>query len=146
MIDAAGTRDGDPWRGEVVPGAVHFYGDPVNSGPSAACGWMHLRAVLGDEFVPADDSARARQCPRCAALVADGKGFRDLPDPYGYRSPFWEAHLRFRFDGSLTVKECSLRDFHNGPHRARDWGEWEVGVDDYVPSLGEVGNRITKAS
>jgi hypothetical protein len=39
-IDAAGTWDGDPWSGEVVPSAVHFYGGPINSGPFAACGYV----------------------------------------------------------------------------------------------------------
>lgn len=32
-IDAAGTQDGDPWHGAVVPGAVHFYGGSIGSGP-----------------------------------------------------------------------------------------------------------------
>lgn len=144
-IDAAGTRDGDPWGGEVVPGAVHFFGGPMDSGPTAACGWMHMRAVLGEEFVPADDPARENQCPRCAAIAADGKGFRNPPDPY-YRSFFCERYLRVRIDGVVTVKDCSLRDLHDGPHRARDGAEWEIGGDDYVPAPAEVGRHITKAS
>jgi hypothetical protein len=73
-IDAAGTREGDPWHGDVVPGAVHFYYGPMKSGPPAACGCVKVRAVLGDEFVPADDPGTAGQCPRCAAAVAEGRG------------------------------------------------------------------------
>ena len=46
-MDLVGTWDGDPWNGNVVPGAVHFFGAPMNSGPSAACGRAHMRAVLG---------------------------------------------------------------------------------------------------
>ena len=83
-IDAAGTEDGDPWRGEVVPGDVHFYGGPMSSGPFAACGIARVRAVLGDESVPVDDPYIAGQCARCAAAVNEGKGFRTPPsDPYG---------------------------------------------------------------
>lgn len=145
-IDAAGTNDGDPWSGEVVPGAVHFYGKAINSGPPAACGWAHMRAVLGDEFVPADDPARANQCPRCAMAVAEGKGFRDPPHEREHRSYFCEAYLRVRIDGKVTVKDCSLRDFHNGPHRARDGAEWDAGIDDYAPAPDEVGRRVTGAS
>lgn len=144
-IDAAGTRDGDPWAGEIVPGAVHFFGGPMNSGPTAACGWMHMRAVLGDEFVPADDPERENQCPRCAAIVADGKGFRNPPQPY-FRSIFCERYLRMRIDGVVTVKDCSLRDRHDGPHRARDGAEWGIGADDYAPAPDEVGRNITTAS
>lgn len=144
-IDAAGTRDGDPWVGEIVPGAVHFFGGPMNSGPTAACGWMHMRAVLGDEFVPADNPERENQCPRCAAIVAAGNGFRNPPEPY-FRSIFCESYLRLRIDGVVTVKDCSLRDFHGGPHRARDGAEWEIGADDYAPARNEVGRNITKAS
>jgi hypothetical protein len=47
-IDAAGTNDGDPWTGEAVSGAVYFYDGSINSGPPAACGWVHMRAVLSD--------------------------------------------------------------------------------------------------
>lgn len=66
-IDLVGTWDGDRWQGEVVPGAIHFFGGPMNSGPTAACGRSHVRAVLGDEFVPdKDDPQAAGQCPRCA--------------------------------------------------------------------------------
>ena len=144
-IDAVGTLDGDPWRGEVVPGDVHFFDGPINSGPSAACGRAHMRAVLGDEFVPADHPMSAAQCPCCAALVADGKGFRNPPDPY-HRSYFCEAYLRVRIDGAVTVKDCSLRDFHKGAHRARDGAGWDFGVGDYVPVPDEVGRSITKAS
>jgi hypothetical protein len=145
-IDAAGTHDGDPWSGEVVPGAVYFFGGPIGSGPPAACGWVRVRAVLGDEFVPADDPRSASQCPRCAAAVAEGNGFRTPPSERPYRSYSCEAYLRLRIDGRVTVKDCSLRDFHDGPHRARDAAEWDIGVDDYVPSPDEVGRRITKAS
>lgn len=144
-IDAAGTNDGDPWR-EVVPGAVHFFGGAMNSGPPAACGWQHMRAVLGDEFVPADDPVRSNQCPRCAAVVADGKGFRTPPHEREHRSYFCDVCLRIRIDGSVTVKDCSRRDFHNGPHRARDGAEWDIGVDDHVPASDEVGRDIAKAS
>ena len=49
-------------------------------------------------------------------------------------------------DGDVTVKDCSLRDFHDGSHRARDGAQWDAGVDDYVPSPHEIGSRITKAS
>lgn len=145
-IDATGTNDGDPWSGEVVPGAVYFYDGSINSGPPAACGWVHMRAVLGDEFVPADDPGRANQCPRCVAVVAAGDGFREPPHERGYRSYFCEAYLRVRVDGRVTVKDCSLRDFHDGPHRARDGAEWDVGIDDYAPSPDEVGRSVTEAS
>jgi hypothetical protein len=73
-IDTAGTQDGDPWDGEIAPGRVHFYGGSIHSGPRAACGYAHMRAVLGDEFVPADDPTGAGQCSRCAAVVAAGRG------------------------------------------------------------------------
>lgn len=144
-IDAAGTRDGDPWRGEMAPGEVHFFDGVTNSGPPAACGHVHMRAVLGDEFVPADDPLLAGQCSRCAAMVADGKGYRRPPDPYG-RSHFCEAYLRVRVDERVAVKDCCLRDFHDGVHRARDGAEWDLGVDDYVPAPDEVGHRISRAS
>lgn len=144
-IDAAGTQDGDPWHGAIVPGAVHFYGGPIGTGPPAACG-MKVRAVLGDEFMPEDEAVANGQCPKCARLVAEGKGFRTPPDPYGYRSYFCEAYLRVRIDGAVTAKDCSLRDFHDGAHRAHDGAEWDTGVDDYVPSPHEIGSRITKAS
>ena len=104
-----------------------------------------MRAVLGDEFVPASDPEASGQCRRCAELVADGKGFRSPPEPY-YRSYVCEAYLRVRIDGAVTVKDCSLRDFHTGPHRARDGAEWEIGVDDYVPAPDEVGRSVTRAS
>jgi hypothetical protein len=97
-IDAAGTWDGDPWSGEVVPGAVQFYGGPIKSGPFAACGHVKVRAVLGDEFVPADDPARAGQCPRCAAAVAEGKGFGTPPHEREMRSYFCEVYLRLRIE------------------------------------------------
>lgn len=144
-IDAEGTQDGDPWRGEVVPGAVHFYGGPIGSGPPAACG-RKVRAVLGSQFLIEADPAAAGQCPRCAEVVANGKGFRNPPDPFGYRSPFCEAYLRVKIDGAVTVKDCSLRPYHDGPHRAHDNAEWSIGVDDYVPSPHEVWRRITRAS
>ena len=145
-IDAAGTNDGDPWAGQIVPGAVVFYDGPMNSGPTAACGWAHMRAVLGDEFVPADDPAEADQCSRCASAVAEGKGFRTPPHERPIRSYFCETYLRIRIDGQVVVEDCSLRDFHTGPHRTRDGAEWDIGVDDYVPAPEDVGRRITKAS
>ncbi len=145
-IDAAGTRDGDPWSGEVVPGAVHFYDGGSNTGPAAACGWVKVRAVLGDEFVPADEPAKSGQCSLCAEIVSNGRGFRTAPQDWIHRSPFCEDYLRIRIDGRVAVKNCSQRDFHRNPHRARDGSEWEIGVDDYVPAPDELGRRITKAS
>lgn len=145
-IDAAGTRDGDPWSGEVVPGAVYFYDGGMGSGPPAACGWVRIRAVLGDEFLPIeDDPGRHGQCPICAELVAKGKGFRTAPQPY-HRSHWCDRYLRIRIDGRVTVKDCSLADHHVGPHRARDGAEWGIGVDDYVPASDELGHDITRAS
>lgn len=145
-IDAAGTRDGDPWSGEIVPGAVHFYDGASNTGPPAACGWVKVRAVLGEEFVPADGPAKSGQCSLCAEIVSNGRGFRATPQDRIHRSPFCEDYLRIRIDGRVAVKDCSLRDFHGGTHRARDGSEWEIGVDDYVPAPDELGRRITKAS
>lgn len=142
-IDAVGTWDGDPWQGEVVPGAVHFFGGPLNSGPTAACGWMHMRAVLGDEFVPADDPRAAGQCPRCATLVAEGKGFRSPPGSY---DPFCYAYLQVRIDRDIEVQECSLRGDHRGPHRTRDGATWDLGFDDFVPAPLDAARRITKVS
>lgn len=146
-IDAAGTQDGDPWDGEVAPGRVHFYDGSIHSGPRAACGYAHMRVVLGDEFVPADDPVQAGQCPRCAEIVRAGKGFRQPPNPFGYyRSPFCEKYLRVKVAGVVKVKECFLRDSHPGqPHRDFDGSEWTIGLDDYVPAPDEVGRSITAA-
>ena len=47
---------------------------------------------------------------------------------------------------SARQPKPSLRDLHDGPHRARDGAEWETGVDDYVPAPDEVGSRVTEAS
>lgn len=145
-IDAVGTNDGDPWSGEVVPGAVHFYDGPINSGPPAACGAVHMRAVLSDEFVPADAPGRANQCPGCAAIVAAGNGFRNSPQEHGYRSSFCDAYLSVRVDGTVRVKDCCLRGFHDGAHRAQDGSKWDVGFDDYTPSPDEVGSLVTEAT
>lgn len=143
-IDAAGTWDGDPWSGEVVPGAVHFYGGSIGSGPRAACGTTRVRAVLGDEFVPEDEAMAKGQCPKCAELVSVGRGFRNPPEEW--RSPSCEAYLRLRIDGLVDVQTCRLRDLHSGPHRTFDGAEWDIGVDDYVPASGDAGRRITEAS
>lgn len=144
-IDAAGTNDGDPWSGEIVPSAVYFYEGPANSGPPAACGWVHMRAVLGDEFIPADDPAKAGQCARCATAVAEGTGFRRPPHERPIRSYVCETFLRISIDGQVVVDYCSLRDVHQGPHRTHDGAEWDVGLDDYVPAPKDVGRRIAKA-
>ena len=142
-MDAEGTWDGDPWNGEVVPGAVHFFGGPMNSGPSAACGRAHMRALLGDAFVPADDPVRARQCPKCAALVAEGKGFRSPPGSY---DPFCHAYMHVKIDGQVEVQDCFLRGEHRGPHRTRDGATWDIGFDDFVPAPLDANRRIAKAS
>lgn len=105
----------------------------------------HMRAVLGDKFVPSDDPERSNQCARCAAIVANGAGFRDWPG-YARGAYFCERYLRLRIDGKLAVKDCRLRDSHDGPHRASDGAEWMVGVDDYVPASHELDSRITEAS
>jgi hypothetical protein len=143
-IDAAGTWDGDPWKGDVHPNDVHFFGGSMNSGPSAACGLGHMRAILSEEFVPADDPEAARQCKRCADLVADGEGFRDGPGYLG--SPYCDDSVRVKIDENVTVKTCYLRYRHPGPHRAPDKSEWEIGSNDYVPAPDEIGSRITKPS
>lgn len=148
-IDAAGTWDGDPWSGAVVPGAVHFFGGPSNSGPFAACGMTKVRAVLGDEFKPADAADKAAtdgQCPRCAELVASGKGFRKPPHERDYNSYLCEAYLRLRIDGLVELQDCSLRYSHSGPHRTRDGATWDIRFDDFVPAPLDANRRITKAS
>lgn len=143
-IDLVGTWDGDPWRGEVVPGAVHFFGGAMNSGPPAACGRSHMRAVLGDEFVPdEDDPAKAGQCPRCAQVVADGRGFRSPPGSY---DPFCHAFLHVKINGQVEVQNCKLSGQHRGLHRTRDGATWDIGFDDFVPAPLDAGCRITKAS
>lgn len=142
-MDMVGTWDGDPWSGEVVPGAVHFFGGPINSGPRAACGRSHMRAVLGDEFVPADDPRTKGQCPRCAELVAEGKGFRNPPRSY---DPFCHAYLHVKIDGQVEVQNCSLSGQHRGLHRTREGATWDVGFDDFVPAPLDAGCHITKVS
>ena len=142
-IDLNGTWDGDRWRGEVVPGAVHFFGGAMNSGPTAACGRAHMRAVLGEEFVPADDPVAARQCERCAKIVSEGRGFRRQPGSY---DPFCYAYLHVKIDGRVEVQECKLRGSHRGLHRTRDGATWDVGFDDFTPAPLDAARRITKAS
>lgn len=141
-IDAAGTSDGDPWNGEVVPGAVHFYGGGFNSGPFAACGRTKVRAVLGDEFHPEDETRKL--CPQCAELVADGKGFRT--PPHERSEPFCDEPLRLRIDGRVVVEKCVMRYYHSGPHRTLDGAKWLRGSEDYVPANGVDARHITEAS
>lgn len=142
-IDLTGTWDGDRWRGEVVPGAVHFFGGAMNSGPTAACGRAHMRAVLGDEFVPADDPAEAGQCAHCAQIVAEGRGFRSPPGSY---DPFCHAFLNIKINGQVEVQNCSLGGQHRGLHRTRDGATWDIGFDDFTPAPLDAGCRITKVS
>jgi len=142
-IDLVGTWDGDRWHGEVVPGAFHFFGGSVNSGPTAACGRTHMRAVLGTEFVPADDPQAAGQCVRCAELVAEGKGFRSPPGSY---DPFCHAFLHVKINGQVEVQNCHLSGQHRGQHRTRDGATWDVGFDDFTPAPLDAGCRITKVS
>ena len=125
-IDAAGTWDGDPWRGREAPGDAHFYDV---GGPYAACG-VKVRAVLGDRFDPKDGDRAL--CPRCAELVAGGKGFRT--PPHERRSYFCEAYVRLKVGGRVIVGECRLRAFHDGKHRTFDGATWERGAEDYVPA------------
>jgi hypothetical protein len=142
-VDAVGTWNGDPWSGEVVPGAVHFFRGPMNSGPRAACGRPHMRALLSDEFVPAEDPKEAGQCPRCAELVAEGRGFREPP---GYYDPFCHAYLHVKIDGRVEVQECRLSGSHRGLHRTRDGATWDAGFDDFTPAPLDAARHITKVS
>ena len=123
-IDAAGTREGDPWRGEEAPGANKFYD---HQGPHAACG-AQVKVVMGNAFDAEQDDA----CPKCAELVAAGKGFRT--SPHERRSPFCDSFLRLRVDGRVIVEQCRLRDYHSGPHRTFDGATWDAGAVDYVPA------------
>jgi hypothetical protein len=145
-IDLVGTRDGDLWSSEVVPGEVHFFDGTTNSGPTAACGRVHMRAVLGDEFVPEQDPVGAGQCPRCAELVATDKGFRNPPRDDWWYDPFCSKFLRVRIDGNVEVQDCSLRSDHRGPHRTRDGATWDTGFDDFVPAPLDANRRISKES
>jgi hypothetical protein len=128
-IDPVGTWDGDPWRGKEAPGDVHFY-DGVG-GPFAACGMVKVRAVLGERFDP-EDTDRAL-CPRCAELVAEGKGFRSPPGSF---QPSWcDKYLRLKMDGRVVVEQCrGLRDLHSGPHRTLSGATWTTGPADYMPA------------
>lgn len=140
-IDAHGTREGDPWRGEETPGQHSFF---EHNGPHAACG-KQVKAVLGDRFDPENMSANI--CPRCVELVAAGKGFRDSPwEREAHRTYFCEAYLRLRIDGRVVVEQCRLQDLHSGPHRTSDGATWDIGVDDYVPVSEDSNRRITEAS
>ena len=143
-IDLVGTWSGDPWRGEIIPGDVHFFGGPRNSGPRAACGRTHMRAVRSEEFVPDEaDPVKAGQCPRCAEVVTDGKGFRNPPGTY---DPFCSAFLHVKFDGKVESQNCYLSGQHRGLHRTRDGATWAIGFDDFTPAPLDAGCRITKAS
>lgn len=73
-----------------------------------------MRAVPGDEFVPADDPVSATHCPRCAAAVGEDLSFRNRPHERGYRSFICEAHTRIRLDGKVTVEDFTSRDLHDG--------------------------------
>lgn len=102
-----------------------------------------MRAVLGDEFLPADDPGRTGQCSKCADLVADGKGFRSPPGSY---DPFCHAYLHVKIDGQVEVQDCFLRGEHGGPHRTRDGATWDIGFDDFVPASLDASHRIADAS
>lgn len=128
-IDTAGTREGDLWHGKIEPGEYSFY---EHLGPHAVCG-VQVKVVMGDEFVPEDEAVAAGQCPKCAELVAAGRGFRTPPHE---RTPYMcEDFLRVTLDGRVTVEECYLRNFHRGPHRTFDGATWVVGLGDYVPAI-----------
>ena len=142
-LDAAGMWDGDPWRGLVVPGAVHYYGGGPNSGPRAACGWVNVRAVLGEEFVPAEEPERAGQCPACAGAVAQGTGWRTPPHEREIRLPC-DDDLRLVIDGKRVVEFCVLRDFHVGRHRTDKGASWLLGFEDYKPPTGVDIRRVKK--
>lgn len=112
---------------EIAPGEHSFYD---HMGPYAACG-VQVKVVMGDQLVPADEAA-AGQCPKCAELVAAGRPFRTPPHE---RAPYLcEAYLRLSVDGRVTVEECRLRDFHQGPHRTFDGATWDIGLEDYIPA------------
>lgn len=44
------------------------------------------------------------------------------------------AYLRLSQTDRVVVEECSLRDYHRGPHRTYDGATWETGEDDYIPA------------
>jgi hypothetical protein len=93
-------------------------GGGVGSGPPAACG-ATVRAVLGDEFVPEKQAVARGQCPKCACLVEEGRGWREPPGYFGRHNYFCESFLRVRIDGAVKVKDCKLRTDHDGPHLPR---------------------------
>ncbi|MEJ7689638.1 MAG: hypothetical protein WKF76_03950 [Nocardioidaceae bacterium] len=65
---------------------------------------------MGNAFDAEQDDA----CPKCAELVAAGKGFRTLP--HERRSPFCDSFLRLRVEGRVIVEQCRLRDYHGQVH------------------------------
>lgn len=126
-IDAAGTREGDPWRGAPAAGEHEFFSHP---GPRAACG-AQVRAVMGEEF----ELERTDACPRCAELVADGKAFRS--PPHERRNFFCDDYLRLKIGTGVVVEQCVLRDLHPGRHKTHEGATWEFGAADYEPGPTE---------
>jgi hypothetical protein len=108
---------------------------PDGSSARQECGRVRLRP---ESSHAADDPAAAGQCPKCAAAVAEGKGFRT--PPHERRSYWCEEYLRLRVDGRVVVKDCCLRDFHGGRHRTLEGATWEHGVEDYVPAPAPGGD------
>lgn len=133
-IDPIGTWDGDPWRGVVVPGGVHFYDGGPKSGPRSACGYTNVRAVLGEEFVPAEDPERAGQCPKCAEAVRAGRGWRTSPHEREERR-LCDQDLRLVIKGRRVVEFCIRRDYHLGRHRSDSGATWLEGPEDYEPAI-----------
>lgn len=129
VLDAASTREGDPWRRYGVGPALRsrepmFYD---HGGPRAACGRSVLVA-LPAEYDPEDPDA----CPECAELVRTDKARNRFGQYDPYRNEACGDAVRIQEDDEVSVYECRLRWRHHGPHEGQG-ATWETGPEDFTP-------------